>query len=56
VRSLAGPSVQMIFVLRIAPQNRVCPTKCQGAFFKDRAELLAKKPRPSPTPASGKKR
>jgi hypothetical protein len=32
------------------------PKSTLDPFFKDRAELLAKKPSPSPTPASGKKR
>jgi len=32
------------------------PKSTVDAFLKDRAELLAKKPSPSPTPASGKKR
>ena len=32
------------------------PKSTLDPFFKDRAELLAKKPSPSPTPAPGKKR
>jgi hypothetical protein len=56
----------MIFVLRIAPQNRVCPTKCQGAFswFKifwrvwgsTTTFMIWRGQKNSPTPASGKKR